>query len=186
MAESSEASKESGGTWFCEAFFARGAALTVHLRAQCAYNAFGGPENGGCLRENLIRTSGRFLGVLKPGASQENRWVSFKGRTACLTAQPLPRKRWRVAAITGVFNFKMKVKGEPRQAIIEITAPGIPSEMVVHVVRGEWANLIVPGVSQNRIECLGWDRAAAAPEGWRPLRAIGPNPIVIWRRPEER
>jgi hypothetical protein len=79
-----------------------------------------------------------------------------------------------------LFAFKMKVNGEPRPAIVQIASPGLPSEKVVHVVRGEWANLAVPGVSQNRIECLGWDRVEAAPEGWRPVPAIGPYPVIIW------
>ncbi len=83
--------------------------------------------------------------------------------------------------VTGVFTFKMKVGGEERPAIVEITEPGIKSEQVVHVVRGEWANLVVPGVSQNRIECLGWDRIDKPPEGWVPTKAIGPNPLVIWQ-----
>lgn len=86
-----------------------------------------------------------------------------------------------MSRITGLFTFKMKVNGKERPAIVEITAPGIPSEKVVHVVRGEWANLVVPGVSQNRIECLGWDRAEATPEGWIPTKAIGPNPVTVWR-----
>ena len=86
-----------------------------------------------------------------------------------------------VSQVTGLFAFKMKVNGEPRQAVVEIIAPGISSEKVVHAVRGEWANLIVPGVSQNRIECLGWDRVETAPEGWKPTKPIGPNPVIIWR-----
>jgi hypothetical protein len=85
-----------------------------------------------------------------------------------------------VSQVTGLFAFKMKVNGEPHRAVIEIIAPGISSEKVVHAVRGEWATLIVPGVSQNRIECLGWDRAEAAPEGWKAKKAIGPNPIIVW------
>jgi hypothetical protein len=86
-----------------------------------------------------------------------------------------------VSRVTGLFAFKMKVNGEPRRAVVQITEPGIPSEKVVHVVRGEWANLIVPGVSQNRIECLGWDRVEATPGGWVPTEAIGPNPVIVWR-----
>ncbi len=83
--------------------------------------------------------------------------------------------------VIGLFAFQMKVNGEPRPAVAEIIAPGIPSEKVVHVVRGEWANVVVPGVSQNRIECLGWERVEAAPEGWRPAKAMGANPVIVWR-----
>jgi hypothetical protein len=86
-----------------------------------------------------------------------------------------------VSGVTGLFAFKMKVNGEGRPAIVEITAPGIPSEKVVHVVRGEWANLVVPGISQNRIECLGWDRVEAPPDGWVATEAIGPNRMIVWR-----
>jgi hypothetical protein len=86
-----------------------------------------------------------------------------------------------VDRVTGLFSFKMKVNGEERPAIVEITEPGIKCEQVLHVVRGEWANLVVPGVSQNRIECLGWDRIDNAPEGWEPIKPIGPNPLIIWR-----
>jgi hypothetical protein len=75
----------------------------------------------------------------------------------------------------------MKVGGEERPAIIEITDPGIRPEEVVHVVRGEWANLVVPGVSQNRIECLGWDRIDKAPDDWQSTKPIGPHPLIIWR-----
>jgi hypothetical protein len=86
-----------------------------------------------------------------------------------------------VNRVTGFFAFKMKVNGEAQSAIVEITEPGIPSENVVHVVRGEWASLVVPGVSQNRIECLGWDRTETTPDAWKPTPAIGPNPVIIWR-----
>ena len=86
-----------------------------------------------------------------------------------------------MSAVTGLFAFKMKVNGEPRKAVVEITSPGISSEKVVHVVRGEWANLVAPGVSQNRIECLGWDSLEATPVGWKPVKAIGPNPVIVWR-----
>lgn len=74
----------------------------------------------------------------------------------------------------------MKACDEERPAIVEITDPGINSQSVVHVVRQEWANLLVPGVSQNRIECLGWERIDVRPEGLRPTRAIGPNPLLFW------
>jgi hypothetical protein len=89
--------------------------------------------------------------------------------------------RCSVNALTGFFTFKMKVNDEPRQAVIEIRPPGISSEKVVHVVRGEWANLVAPSVSQNRIECLGWNRLDASPNGWKPTKTIGPNPVIIWR-----
>jgi hypothetical protein len=84
---------------------------------------------------------------------------------------------------TGLFAFRMKVNGEDRGAIVEITEPGIALENVVHVVRGEWVNLVVPRISQNRIECLGWERAQTTPEGWTPTPAIGPNPVIVWRPP---
>ncbi|MBA3830717.1 MAG: hypothetical protein H0X34_02245 [Chthoniobacterales bacterium] len=75
----------------------------------------------------------------------------------------------------------MNVRDEERPAIVEITGPGIKSEDVVRIVRQEWANLAVPGVSQNRIECLGWDRIEARPDGLQPTKAIGPNPLIFWR-----
>ncbi len=86
-----------------------------------------------------------------------------------------------MSEVTGLFSFQMKVNGEARTAIAEIVAPGIAREKVVHVVRGEWANAIVPGVSQNRIECLAWERIPAAPEGWHPGKTQSANPVVIWR-----
>lgn len=83
--------------------------------------------------------------------------------------------------VTGLFSFQMKVNGELRPAVVEITAPGIPVQKVLHVVRGEWANSIVPGVSQNRIECLGWERIETAPDGWKQLKAKGAYPVIVWR-----
>ncbi|MEO8440470.1 MAG: hypothetical protein ABI540_09640 [Spartobacteria bacterium] len=88
--------------------------------------------------------------------------------------------------MSGFFAFKMKASGEERPAFVEITAPGIPSERVVHVVRGEWANRVVPGVSQNRIECLGWDRVEKVPDGWAALPASGADPVIVWRPAQER
>ena len=86
-----------------------------------------------------------------------------------------------MSQVTGLFSFQMKVNGEPRPALAEIIRPGIPKEKVVHVVRGEWANVIVPGVSQNRIECRGWEPVGAAPAGWRRAKASGANPVILWR-----
>lgn len=86
-----------------------------------------------------------------------------------------------VNEVTGLFTFQMKVNGEPRPALAQIIEPGLPPEKVVHVVRGEWANLVAPGVSQNRIECLGWEKAEAAPEGWVPVKKTGANPVIVWR-----
>lgn len=86
-----------------------------------------------------------------------------------------------MSRVTGLFAFKMKVEGQERPATVEIVAPGLETQHVVHVVRGEWANLIVPGVSQNRIECLGWAPIERAPEGWKPNKPIGPHPLRIWR-----
>ena len=83
--------------------------------------------------------------------------------------------------VTGLFSFQMKVNGETRPAIAEIIEPGIAPEKVVHVIRGEWANLVVPGVSQNRIECLGWEKVESAPEGWKPAKKTGANPVIVWR-----
>ncbi|MGI8891060.1 MAG: hypothetical protein ACR2G0_09810 [Chthoniobacterales bacterium] len=86
-----------------------------------------------------------------------------------------------MSRVTGLFTFKMKVKGEERPAAVEIKEPGIPSEKVVQIVRGEWARLAVPGVSQNRIECLGWERVESPPPESQPVKAIGPEPIFFWR-----
>lgn len=74
----------------------------------------------------------------------------------------------------------MKVQGEEQPALVEIAEPGIPSENVVHVVRGEWANLVLPGISQNRIECLGWERSETQ-KGFMKTRTQGPDPVIVWR-----
>ncbi len=98
-----------------------------------------------------------------------------------MTPQLASEAGCRVNQVTGLFRFKMKVRDEERPAIVEITGPGIKSEDVVRIVRQEWANLVVPGVSQNRIECLGWERIEARSEGLQPAKAIGPNPLIFWQ-----
>ena len=85
--------------------------------------------------------------------------------------------------VMGLFGFQMKINGEPRLAVAEIVAPGIPREKVVHVVRGEWARVVAPEVSQNRIECLGWEKVETAPEGWRPVKIRSAHPVIVWRPP---
>ncbi len=86
-----------------------------------------------------------------------------------------------MSRVTGLFVFKMKLNGEEHPTTVEIRAPGILSQEVMRLVRGEWANLIAPSASQNRIECLGWEPIEAAPSGAKPVKAIGPEPIFFWR-----
>ena len=102
-----------------------------------------------------------------------------------LTILPSSHDWWRVEKVTGLFEFKMKVNGENRPAFVEIMPPGLRSEYVGYVARLEWANLVLPGISQNRIECLGRTRVQSAPEGCVAVRAIGPNPVLIWRTPND-
>ena len=75
----------------------------------------------------------------------------------------------------------MKVAGKELTAIGEIVPPGIPRERVVHTVRVAWANSIFPGVSQNRIECRGWERIERVPSSWEPIASRWSEPVVIWR-----
>ncbi len=82
--------------------------------------------------------------------------------------------------VTGLFTFKMKAGGEERPVTVEIAEPGLPSERVVQLVRGEWANLCAPRLSQNRIECLGWEPASAVPEAMAPVKARGAYPMKFW------
>jgi hypothetical protein len=76
----------------------------------------------------------------------------------------------------------MKVAGREETAFVEIAAPGIPSEQVVHIVRVAWANAVVPGVSQNRIECFGWQRIDKPPLAWEPVPSRFSAPVIIWRQ----
>ena len=85
-----------------------------------------------------------------------------------------------MARITGLFDFQMKVEGEDADALVEIIEPGIESWKVVQHVRGEWANVCAPGVSQNRIECRGWERSKRSCESRMPVRGQY-APVVIWR-----
>ena len=81
----------------------------------------------------------------------------------------------------GLFRFRIKKEGQEETAVAEIVPPGLPFESVVHTVRIAWGNALAPGVSQNRIECLGWELMDAPPAGWRPAVSGWSEPVVIWR-----
>ena len=85
-----------------------------------------------------------------------------------------------MARLTGLFDFQMKVEGKDGEALVEIIEPGIESWKVVQHVRGEWANVCAPGVSQNRIECRGWERSKRSCESRTPVRGQY-APVMIWR-----
>ena len=74
----------------------------------------------------------------------------------------------------------MKLDGKEESAIAEIMPPGLAPERLVHTVRIAWGNALAPGMSQNRIACLGWERIEAAPEGWKPLPGHWSEPVLIW------
>jgi hypothetical protein len=86
-----------------------------------------------------------------------------------------------MSQLTGFFRLTMRADGQELIAIGQVHPPGLASERLVHVIRCQWAELIVPGVSQNRIECLGWEPLEAAPAGWQPIKAGSSNPVTIWR-----
>ena len=85
-----------------------------------------------------------------------------------------------MARITGLFDFQMKVEGKDGDALVEIIEPGIESWQLVQHVRGEWANVCAPGVSQNRIECRGWGRSKRGCELRVAVRGQC-APVMIWR-----
>jgi hypothetical protein len=85
-----------------------------------------------------------------------------------------------MARITGLFDFQMKVEGTDADALVEIMEPGIEFWNVVLYVRGEWANVCAPDVSQNRIECREWDRSKRSCESRIAVRGRY-APVVIWR-----
>lgn len=85
-----------------------------------------------------------------------------------------------MSQVTGCFRFKMKVNGTEQLATFEIKPPGLPAEKVVQVVRGEWRNLAAPRVSQNRIECLGYQSIASPVDSSLGVKAIGPYPVVFY------
>jgi hypothetical protein len=90
-----------------------------------------------------------------------------------------------MARVTGLFDFKMTVEGKNADALVEIIEPGIETWEVVQLVRGEWANVCAPGVSQNRIECRGWERSERSC-GSRVPTPGQYAPVVIWREcPEQ-
>ncbi len=89
--------------------------------------------------------------------------------------------------VTGLFAFRFNSRGEDRRAVIEITSPGILKEHVVRIVRAAWGSHCEKGVSQNRIECLGWERIETPPAARR-IKAGGREPVLIWEcgaRPNE-
>ena len=84
---------------------------------------------------------------------------------------------------TGFFRLTMRAEGKELIEIAQVHPPGLPGERLVHVLRCEWAERILPGVSQNRIECLGWEPIDSPPPGWQPIRTASDNPVTIWRSP---
>ena len=87
----------------------------------------------------------------------------------------------RMSPLTGFFHLSMRADGKELTAIAQVHLPGLPGQRLVHVIRCEWADRLVPGLSQNRIECLGWKQIEAAPAGWRPVKTRSDNPVTIWR-----
>ena len=88
-----------------------------------------------------------------------------------------------MSLVTGLFAFRMKAQGAEHPLIAEIKEPGIKSEHLVRLIRGEWANLIAPAISQNRVECLGWKKVEEIPAGWRSNRPAGAEPFLLWQPP---
>jgi hypothetical protein len=86
-----------------------------------------------------------------------------------------------MSLVTGLFTFRMKAQGIEHPLIAEIKEPGIKAEHVVRIIRGGWGNLVAPGVSQNRIECLGWSAASEIPAGWQRTKPMSAEPVVLWR-----
>jgi len=84
-------------------------------------------------------------------------------------------------SLTGFFRLNMRANGEESPAIAQLHSPGLAREQLVRVVRCEWADRLRPGVSQNRIECLGWEPIEAPPAGWEPMKAGSAHPVTIWR-----
>ncbi|HEY1770205.1 MAG TPA: hypothetical protein VGG02_08110 [Chthoniobacterales bacterium] len=76
----------------------------------------------------------------------------------------------------------IKVNGVEQSALVEIAAPGLPSYDVVRVVRGEWANRFAPGISQNRIECLGREAIDIIPDGWEAVSVSSPYPVRLFQQ----
>jgi hypothetical protein len=84
--------------------------------------------------------------------------------------------------LTGFFRFDMRANGKEMPAIAQVHPPGLPREHLLHVVRCEWADRLLPGLSQNRIECLRWEAVEAPPAGWERIKAGSANPVTIWRQ----
>jgi len=85
--------------------------------------------------------------------------------------------------LTGFFRLNMRANGAESPAIAQIHSPGLAPQYLIHVVRCEWADHLFPELSQNRIECLGWEAIEAPPSGWRAIKGGSANPVTIWRRP---
>lgn len=83
--------------------------------------------------------------------------------------------------LTGFFRLQMRANGAESPAIAQLRPPGVAREHLVHVIRCEWADRLLPEMSQNRIECLGWESIAAPPSGWEPMKCGSSNPVTIWR-----
>jgi hypothetical protein len=83
-------------------------------------------------------------------------------------------------SIVGLVKLRLTVNDATQTAIAEISPPGVPWERVVHSVRIAWANVLAPGVSQNRIECLGWEKIDSPPQGWKRLAGHWSEPVIIW------
>ena len=86
-----------------------------------------------------------------------------------------------MSQLTGFFRLTMRADGKELPAIAQVRSPGLPGERLVHVIRCEWADRLVPDLSQNRIECLGWEAIETAPADWQPIKTRSDNPVTIWR-----
>ena len=87
-----------------------------------------------------------------------------------------------MSQVTGFFHLTMRVGGEESIALAQVHPPGLPGERLLHVLRCEWADRLHPGLSQNRIECLGWEPIEAPLPGWQPLKARSSTPVTIWQQ----
>ena len=85
--------------------------------------------------------------------------------------------KW-VARLTGLFDFQMKVQGKKQHALVEIVKPGIESWTWYNTC-AENGECLRPGVSQNSIECQGWNAVQSCESR---IRVRGQYaPVVIWK-----
>lgn len=101
--------------------------------------------------------------------------ITRERKEAIVTTSPMS------SSLTGFFRLNMRANGEESPAIVQLHPPGLAREQLVRVVRCEWADRLRAGVSQNRIECLGWEPIEAPPADWEAMKGRSANPVTIWR-----